>query len=110
MPEILLAGGVALRLFSLGLLRLALPKERVVHLGSGGATGALGVHALAARELAHAAALAREGRRRALAAAAVLVNYLDGENCEAIASVAEGCFASRLLTACRAISEGPGTC
>ena len=48
--------------------------------------------------------------RRALAAAAVLVNYLDGENCEAIASVAEGCFASRLLTACRAISEGPGSC
>jgi len=41
---------------------------------------------------------------------AVLVNYLDGENCEAIASVAEGCFASRLLTACRAISEGPGSC
>ena len=38
-----------------------------------------------------------------MTAAAVLVNYLDGENCQAIASVAEGCFASRLLTACRAI-------
>ncbi len=44
-----------------------------------------------------------------MTAAAVLVNYLDGENCQAIASVAEGCFASRLLTACRAVSEESAT-
>ena len=44
------------------------------------------------------------------AAAAVLVSYLDHENCQALASVAEGSFASRLLTACRALSrteDGP---
>ena len=34
---------------------------------------------------------------------AVLVNYLDRENCEALAQVAEGCFATRLLSACEAM-------